>query len=478
MAIATPIGGLIHLKTAEAGVGGLTRNDRGDHGRPAMGAEHVFHRSTRARPPVAVRGEGIYLIDNQGRRFIDACGGAAVSCLGHGHPAIVTAISEQAVRLEYIHTGFFTSDAAEELAALISEMSPGALDRVWYTSSGSEAIEAALKLARQFHLERGDTQRKHIIARRLSYHGNTLGALSTGGSEWRRAPYEPLLIDVTLVDACFEYRFAEPGESSESYGERVAAALEREIIRLGPESVIGFVAETVVGATSGAVPPVPGYLRRIREICDRHGILMILDEVMCGSGRTGTFLSCEQDDVVPDIVTLGKGLGAGYQPIGAVVCTSQIYEAVARGSAALMHGQTYNAHPVGCAAALAVQRVVREEGLLERVDRAGARLMSLLVERFGDHPNVGDIRGRGLLQAIELVADRAIKAPFDPALTLHQRAKADAFNRGLMIYPGGGTIDGLNGDHILLAPPYNVTDQELEMIVDLLGQTLDAVLPS
>ena len=267
-----------------------------------------------------------------------------------------------------------------------------------------------------------------------------------------------MLIDVALVDPCFEYRFAEPGESPESYGARAADALEQEILRLGPETVIGFVAETVVGATSGAVPPVPGYLSKVREICDRHGILLILDEVMCGSGRTGTFLSCEQDGVVPDIVTLGKGLGAGYQPIGAVVCTSDVYEAVARGSGALKHGQTYNAHPVGCAAALAVQRVIRDEALLGRVEQAGARLMSLLTDRFGDHPNVGDIRGRGLLQAIELVADRATKAPFDPALAMHQRAKADAFDRGLLIYPGGGTIDGRRGDHILLAPPYNVTD--------------------
>jgi adenosylmethionine-8-amino-7-oxononanoate aminotransferase len=456
----------------------LTRNDYEDHARQAMGAEHVFHRSTGARPPVVVRGEGIYLIDEADRRYIDACGGAAVSCLGHGHPAVVAAIAEQAARLEYVHTGFFTSEAAEELAAMVAEMSPGTLDRVWYTSSGSEAIEAALKLARQYHLERGETGRRHVIARQLSYHGNTLGALAAGGSAWRRAPYEPLLIDVALVDPCFEYHFAERDESPEAYGARAAEALEREILRLGPDTVIGFVAETVVGATSGAVPPVLGYLSRVREICSRHGILLILDEVMCGSGRTGTFLSCEQDRVVPDIVTLGKGLGAGYQPIGAVVCTSDVYDAVAGGTAALKHGQTYNAHPVGCAAALAVQRVVRDEGLFGRVEEAGAQLMSLLAERFGDHPNVGDIRGRGLLQAIELVADRDSKAPFDPALALHQHAKADAFERGLLIYPGGGTIDGRQGDHILLAPPYNVTDPELDLIVDLLAETLTAVLPS
>jgi len=441
-----------------------------------MTGGHVFHRSTLATPPVAVRGEGVYVTDDQGRRYIDACGGAAVSCLGHGHPAILAAMREQAAELEYIHTSFFTTDAAERLAALIAGMCPGDLDRVWYTGSGSEAIEAALKLARQCHLERGDSGRSRVIARRLSYHGNTLGALATGGSQWRRKPYEPLLIDVSLVDPCFEYRFAEPGESAEAYGERAAASLEREIERLGPETVMAFVAETVVGATAGAVPPVPGYLKRIRDICDRHGVLLILDEVMCGSGRTGTFLSCEQDGVVPDIVTLGKGLAAGYQPIGAVVCTKRVYDAVASGSGALKHGQTYNAHPIGCAAGLAVQNFIREEDLLARVQQSGERLLMMLNQRFGNHPNIGDIRGRGLLLALELVQDRATKAPFDPALVMHQRAKAEAFDRGLLIYPSGGTVDGRSGDHILLAPPYNATDEELDVIVDLLGETLDAIL--
>jgi adenosylmethionine-8-amino-7-oxononanoate aminotransferase len=443
-----------------------------------MTGGHVFHRSTSATPPVAVRGEGIYLFDADGRRYVDACGGAAVSCLGHGHPAIIAAMTKQTAELEYVHTSFFTTSAAEELAALIAEMCPGDLDRVWFTGSGSEAIEAALKLARQYHLERGDTGRTRLIARRLSYHGNTLGALAAGGSAWRRRPYEPLLIDVSLVDPCFEYRFAEPGETPEDYGRRAADTLEKEIQQLGPETVMAFVAETVVGATAGAVPPVPGYLQRIREICDRHGILLILDEVMCGSGRTGTFLSCEQDGVVPDIVTLGKGLGAGYQPIGAVVCTGRVYDAIASGSGALKHGQTYNAHPVGCAAGLAVQRLIRDEQLLPRIEEAGERLMNLLNQRFGSHPHIGDIRSRGLLLALELVEDRSTKSPFVPALALNQLAKSEAFERGLLIYPSGGTADGRRGDHILLAPPYNVTDGELDMIVDLLGQTLDAVLPS
>lgn len=385
---------------------------------------------------------------------------------------------EQAARLEYAHTGFFTTEASEGLAALIAATSPGTLERVWFTSSGSEATEAAVKLARQYHLERGEPGRCRLIARRHSYHGNTLGALAAGGSLWRRAPYEPLLLEVALIDPCFEYRFASDGESSDDYGQRAADALEHRILQLGPDTVMAFIAETVVGATAGAVPPAPGYLRRVREICDRHGVLLILDEVMCGSGRTGTFLSCEQDGVVPDIATLGKGLAGGYQPIGAVLCTSALYDAIAQGSGALKHGQTYNAHPVGCAAGLAVQEIVRDDELLDRVQQAGARLRELLKDRFGDHPNVGDIRGRGLLQAIELVADRPTRTPFNPALGLHERAKQSAFERGLLIYPGGGTADGRSGDHVLLAPPYTVTDGELETIVGLLGETLDAVLPA
>jgi adenosylmethionine-8-amino-7-oxononanoate aminotransferase len=443
-----------------------------------MIAGHVFHRTTSESLPLAVAGEGIFLIDSHGRRYLDACGGAAVSCLGHGHPKVIAAMAEQAARLQYAHTGFFTTEAAEKLAALIAEMSPGRLDRVWYTGSGSEAIEAALKLARQYHLERGHAARSRVIARRLSYHGNTLGALAAGGSLWRRKPYEPLLLDVSLIDPCFEYRFAEPGESSEAYGKRAADTLEQEILELGPDTVMAFVAETVVGATAGAVPPVPGYLKHVREICDRHGVLLILDEVMCGSGRTGTFLSCEQDSVVPDIVTLGKGLGAGYQPIGAVLCTSDVYDAIANGSGALKHGQTYNGHPVGCAAGLAVLDVIRDEQLLPRVRAKGERLMAQLRSRFGNHPNIGDIRGRGLLVALELVADRTTKEPFDPSVAMHRRAKFDAFERGLLIYPSGGTVDGRKGDHILLAPPYNVTDSELDMIVDLLADSLGAVLPA
>jgi hypothetical protein len=440
-----------------------------------MLSPHVFHRTPRSGLPVAVAGEGIWLIDADGRRYIDACGGAAVSALGHGHRRIAEAIAQQAQRLAYANSSFFANAPAEALATVIAAQCPGALDRVWFTSSGSEAVEAAIKLARQYHLERGEAQRTRVIARRQSYHGNTLGALSAGGHPARRAAYAPLLIDVSLIEPCFAYHHARPDETPQAYGLRAAAALEAQLLRLGPDTVMAFLAETVVGATAGAVPPVPGYLAAVRAICDRHGVLLILDEVMCGSGRTGTFLACEQDGVTPDIATIAKGLGAGYQPIGAVVCTGAIYDTIAAGSGALMHGQTYNAHPVGCAAALAVQAVIRDEALLDKVVAGGRYLRDSLQARLGQHGHVGDIRGRGYLQAVEFVADRAGRAPFDPALAVNQRIKVAAFARGLMVYPGGGTVDGLRGDHVVLAPPYNASHDELDLIVERLGEAVDAV---
>ena len=309
-----------------------------------MTSHHVFHRSTRSSLPVAVGGEGIWLIDADGRRYIDACGGAAVSALGHGDGRIADAIAQQARRLEYANSSFFANQPAEDLARVIAAQCPGALDRVWFTSSGSEAVEAAIKLARQVHWERGDTRRTRLIARRQSYHGNTLGALAAGGHPARRAAYAPLLVDVSLIEPCFSYHHARDDETPQAYGQRAAAALEAELLRVGPDTVIAFLAETVVGATAGAVPPAPGYLAAVRAICDRYGVLLILDEVMCGSGRTGTFLACERDGATPDIATIAKGLSAGYQPIGAVVCTAAVHDAIAAGSGALMHGQTWNAH--------------------------------------------------------------------------------------------------------------------------------------
>jgi adenosylmethionine-8-amino-7-oxononanoate aminotransferase len=439
---------------------------------------HVFYRQPRHEYPVAVAGQGITIIDRAGRRYLDASGGAAVSCLGHSHPRVIEAIKGQIERLAYAHTSFFTSEPAEALADQLIGGAPEGIDRVYFVSGGSEAIEAALKLARQYFLEIGQPQRLHFIARRQSYHGNTLGALAVGGNAWRRRPFEPLLTAVSHVSPCYPYRGKAASESDEAYGARLAAELDATVQRLGPERVIGFVAEPVVGATLGAVPAVPGYFAAVRAVCDRYGMLLILDEVMCGMGRTGTLFACEQDGVRPDLVTIAKGLGAGYQPIGATLVSRPIFEAIRGGSGFFQHGHTYMGHPLACAAALAVQRTIIEEQLLERVRLRGARLRELLTERLGAHPNVGEIRGRGLFQGLELVADRASRRPFAPELKLHARIKAEAMARGLLCYPMGGTIDGRLGDHVLLAPPFIVAEDELEAIVVRLEQAIAAAIAS
>ena len=437
---------------------------------------HVFYRQLAETYPVAVRGEGCEIIDRDGRRYLDASGGAAVSCLGHSHPRVIAAIKAQLDAIPYAHTGFFTSEPAEALAERLVAAAPPGMDRVYFVSGGSEAVEAALKLARQYHVERGEPQRDRFIARRQSYHGNTLGALAVGGNAWRRRIFEPLLIEVEHVTPCYPYRERRPGESDEAFVGRLVAEIEARITALGPDRVIAFVAEPVVGATLGAVPALPGYFRRIRELLDRHGILLILDEVMCGMGRTGTLYACEQEGVVPDIVTIAKGLGAGYQPIGAMIVHRCVVEAVRRGSGFFQHGHTYMGHPTACAAALAVQEVIAEDDLLARVRRMGELLAQRLADRFGQHPHVGDIRGRGLFRGLEFVRDRETKAPFDPALRLHARIKKAAMARGLMCYPMGGTIDGRRGDHLLLAPPFIVSETEIEAIVDRLDGALDDAL--
>ena len=434
---------------------------------------HVFHRQLRKPYPVAVGGAGVEIVDADGKRYIDASGGAAVSCLGHNHPGVVQAIKDQLDQLAYAHTGFFTSEAAEALADHLIEAAPPGLEQVYFVSGGSEAVEAAMKLARQYFLEIGQTDRRYFIARKQSYHGNTLGALALGGNAWRRAQFEPLLIDVEHVSPCYAYRGREDGEADASYVDRLAAELEATIQRLGGHKVIAFVAEPVVGATLGAVPPVPGYFQAIREVCDRYGVLLILDEVMCGMGRTGTLFACEQDDVRPDLVTIAKGLGAGYQAIGATLVSGDIYRAVESGSGFFQHGHTYNGHPTACAAGLAVQRILAQEGLVDRVKVQGEKLDSLLHDRFGNHAHVGDIRGRGLFRGLEFVEDRGSKRPFSPDLKLNAKIKAKAMENGLMCYPMGGTIDGKTGDHLLLAPPFIVSDADLGNIVERLGDAVD-----
>lgn len=437
---------------------------------------HIFGRSTRGSLPVAAEGEGCYILDAEGRRYLDGSGGAAVSCLGHSNAAVRAALHDQLDRLAFAHTGFFTSEPAERLADRLAAAAPEGIERVYLVSGGSEAVEAALKLARQYFMEVGQPGRHRVIARRQSYHGNTLGALAAGGNEWRRAQFAPLLVETSHVSPCYEYRGRAEDESLEAYGLRVADELEAEIQRLGPETVMAFVAEPVVGATAGAVPAVPGYLKRIREICDRHGVLLILDEVMCGMGRTGHLFACAEDGVAPDMITIAKGLGAGYQPIGALLVQGRLYDAIAAGSGFFQHGHTYMGHAMAAAAANAVLDEIEGRDLLSAVRRQGARLEALLQERLGQHPHVGDIRGRGLFRGIELVADRETKEPFDPARKLHARIKAEAFAGGLICYPMGGTLDGVRGDHILLAPPFIISDAELDELVDKLSGALDRAL--
>lgn len=436
----------------------------------------ILHRSPQGRPPLAVSARGLVITDADGRTYLDASGGAAVSCLGHGHLEVTAAIKEQLDRVAYAHTGFFSTEAAEALADLLVSDAPAGIGHAFFVSGGSEAIEAAMKLARQYFVEIGEPERAVFIARRQSYHGNTLGALALGGNEARRRQFAPLLIEVARVSACFEYRERAQDESAEQYGERLARELEATIQRVGPRRVIGFCAETVVGATAGAVPPVPGYFRRVREICDRHGVLLIADEIMCGLGRTGSMHAIQQEGVAPDMIAVAKGLGGGYQPVGAVLAASRIVDALRKGSGTFQHSHTYVGHPVAAAAALAVQTIIRRDNLVETVRARGRALMDRLQARFGGHPNVGDIRGRGLLLALELVKDRASKAPFDPALKLHARVKAEAMRRGLLVYPMGGTIDGTRGDHVMLAPPFIVTDAELDTIVARLEAALAAAL--
>ncbi|MGP4688012.1 aspartate aminotransferase family protein [Agrobacterium pusense] len=436
----------------------------------------ILHRSIASELPRAVAGEGVYIIDSEGRHYLDGSGGAAVSCLGHNHPEVLDAIREQMGRISYAHTSFFTTDAAEELAEKLVALTPVGLDYVYLVSGGSEAVEAALKMARQYFVEIGEPQRRHIIARRQSYHGNTIGALAAGGNAWRRAQFQPILPETHHISPCYAYRDMLPGETPEDYATRLAAELEAKILELGADQVMTFIAEPVVGATLGAVGPVADYFKKIRQVCDKYGVLLILDEVMCGMGRTGTIFALEQEGIVPDLVTIAKGLGGGFQPIGAVMLSGRIYNAFADGSGLFQHGHTYIGHPIAAAAANKVVEILTRPGLMDNVVAMGERLQAGLEARLGQSPYVGDIRGRGLFRGVEIVADRDSKVPFDPARKIHARIKREAMLRGLMCYPMGGTIDGRNGDHVLLAPPYIIGPEEIDMIADRLTDAINVAV--
>ena len=436
---------------------------------------NVFPRQITNPPIKAVSSDGCYIIDENGKQYFDGSGGAAVSCLGHGDPDVIKAVQDQTSKMAFAHTGFFSSDPAEELAELLIDNAPGELDRVYFVSGGSEAIEAAIKLARQFHIENGEPSRHHIIARKQSYHGNTLGALAAGGNKWRRNQFEPILIDASHISPCYEYVDKLKEETSFDYGQRVAQELEDEILRLGTDKVMAFIVEPVVGATMGAVPAVPGYFKKVRNICDKYGVLLILDEVMCGMGRTGHLFASEFDEIAPDILCIAKGLGAGYQPIGAMLCSKNIYNRLGKGSGFFQHGHTYMGHPVACAAALAVLKAILNRKLLSSIKSKSNQLFNCLETQLGHHPNIGDIRGRGLFIGIEIVKNIETKKPFDPNLKVAASIKHAAFEAGLICYPMSGTRDGKWGDHILLAPPFIINENQIIELVNKLSISIDSL---
>jgi adenosylmethionine-8-amino-7-oxononanoate aminotransferase len=440
----------------------------------------VMQRTSHPNLATIASGDGVYLIDKQGNRYLDACGGAAVSCLGHSNQRVKQAIIDQVNEIPYAHTSFFTNDSQEQLADHLLSHSYGNFSQVYFVAGGSEAIEASLKLARQYFLEKGKTEKKLYIARKQSYHGNTLGALSIGGNLWRRKPFDPILVEGHHISACNEYREKQDNESEFEYGQRIANELETKIIELGSENVAAFVAETVVGATSGCLTAPKAYFKRIREICDQYDVLLILDEIMCGMGRTGTLHACEQEGIQGDLQTIAKGISAGYQPLGAVLISDNIVNAIDEGSGFFQHGHTYLGHPTSCAAGLATQLEIKERDLLSNVKTQGANLANALYDSFNSDPllsdHIGDIRGRGLFIGIELVADRKTKKPFDSSLKLHAKIKKKAMQNLLMCYPMGGTIDGVNGDHILLAPPFIIDENNVEQITERLSNSIKSVL--
>lgn len=435
----------------------------------------VFYRNPMHGYPMVVRGEGVYLYDADGKQYLDGSGGAAISCLGHGNRVVIDAIKMQAEKLAFAHTMFFTNHPQEELAARLVERFACDDARVYFLSGGSEANETAIKLARQYWLSQGCDQKHLVISRRQSYHGNTLGALSASGNEARRKVYGPLLHDWPKIDPCYAYRHRHLDESELEYGVRAAQSLEEAILSAGAENVSAFIAEPIVGATLGAVPSVDGYFKAIRKICDRHGVILIMDEVMAGCGRSGQYFAFQQEDITPDIVTVAKGLGGGYQPIGAVIAQGYIHDGIVESFGSFAHGHSYVGHATVAAAGLAVMQVLDDEDLLGKVKTTGQSLRNCLRETFSEHPHVGDIRGRGLLVGIELVEDRDTKTGIKKALGLPAAIRNAAMENGLICYPGGGTADGVDGAHILLAPPFIYQPQHIDELAGKLEKTLSSV---
>ncbi|KAJ5994754.1 hypothetical protein N7481_001731 [Penicillium waksmanii] len=441
----------------------------------------VLHRDTHFLPKLAIGGKGSYIFLEDGTRFLDSTGGAAVSCLGHGHEGVKQAIKDQIDQLSYCHSAFFGTPVTEELARFLTDSTGGKMSKLFVVSSGSEAVEAAMKLARQYFLELStpQPQRTRFIARLPSYHGTTLGALGLGGHVLRREPFGPILAKNTShVSPCYAYRGKKEGESDADYVARLAAELNAEFERVGSDTVCAFVAEPVVGAALGCVPAVPGYFPAMKAVCEKHGALFILDEIMSGMGRCGTLHAWEQEDIVPDIQTIGKGLGGGYAPVSGILINDSIVQTMDKGTGVFRHGQTYQGHPISCAAALATQKTIQQESLLDNVRSMGAYLEQQLRQRFEGHPYVGDIRGKGLFWGIEFVKDRSSKEPFNPStrLSFHIQEKGLLPAYSVSLYGCSGTVDGVRGDHVILAPPYNVSKEEIDIIVDVFGNVVAAVL--
>jgi adenosylmethionine-8-amino-7-oxononanoate aminotransferase len=441
----------------------------------AQDQSKVFHRRSNRTMPMAVGGEGVYLIGANGKRYLDAsAGGAGINTLGYSHPKVIDAMQRQLETLPFIHGALFTTEPLEELAALLVDQAPAGLDRAFFVSGGTEGIEIALLLARQYAVESGQPDRRLIISRRNSYHGSSFTSFGVGDAAARRAPFDPMLSQSAKISPSYPYRHQRINESDDQYVARIADELDAAIIQAGPGNTLAFIAETVGGSTSGALPTLPGYFQRIRQICDRHGVLLILDEVFSGMGRIGSLYGCSMFDVVPDILVVAKGLAAGYSPAGAVLASKAIHDTIAQGSGTFKAGFTNSGHTATCAAALATQRALIEENILDNVQRQGARLRSALQDRFGNHRFVGDIRGHGLAQAIEIVADRSSKSPFDPRLGLSAKIAEECLKRELICLPAGGTIDGRQGEHVMIAPPLIIEDHQVDAIVSRLGDALDA----
>ena len=437
---------------------------------------HVMHRLLKTPYPMAVAGDGPYLIDKAGTRYLDAASGAGVSCLGHSAEPVANAIARQTKELGYVYNAYFSTEILERFADALVQMTPKGLDWVYPGSGGSESMDGALKLALQYHDENGQPQRRKFISRRQSYHGCTVGALAVSGNRIRRMLFEKFLPETIQVSPCYDYRERRADETPKEYSQRLADELDAEIERQGPDTVAAFVAETVVGATAGCIPPSPDYFRLIKKVCEKHGVLLIADEILAGCGRTGTYLSIEQDGVTPDIAVVAKGLGAGYQPVSAILVSDKIVQTIAAGRGFFFHGHTYNGHATAAAAALAVIETIRKQNLLANVREMSGLLFDRLRARFGNHPHIGDIRGRGLLIGIELVEDRATKKPFSGEKMLWNTIQKTAFERGLLCYPGFGTADGVDGDHVLLAPPFIVEPKHIDEIVDKLAPSIDQAI--